>query len=154
MANYIEGAISAEGCKFGIIISRFNNFITERLLEGAIDALMRHGAKPEDIDVVRVPGSFEIPAAARRLCSMKRHDSIICLGAVIRGSTPHFDYIAAEVSKGVAQVALQAEIPIAFGVITTDSIEQAIERAGTKVGNKGWDAAMSSMEMIQLYRKL
>ena len=154
MANYIEGAISAEGCKFGIIVSRFNHFITERLVEGAIDALVRHGVKPEDIDVVRVPGSFEIPAVARRLCSMKRHDAVICLGAVIRGSTPHFDYIAAEVSKGIAQVAIQAEIPVAFGVITTDSIEQAIERAGTKVGNKGWDAAMTSMEMIQLYRKL
>lgn len=154
MANYIEGSISAEGCKFGIIVSRFNHFITERLLEGAIDALVRHGAEPKNIDVVRVPGSFEIPPVARRLCFMKRHDAIICLGAVIRGSTPHFDYIAAEVSKGVAQLALQAEIPVVFGVITTETIEQAIERAGTKVGNKGWDAAIASMELIQLYRKL
>jgi len=154
MVNYIEGAISAEGCKFGIVVSRFNHFITERLLEGAVDALVRHGARAEDIDVVRIPGSFEIPAAARRLCSMKRHHAVICLGAVIRGSTPHFDYIAAEVSKGVAQVALQAEMPVAFGVITTDSIEQAIERAGTKAGNKGWDAAVTAMEMVQLYRKM
>ncbi len=154
MANYIEGSISAEGCKFGIIVSRFNHFITERLLEGAVDALLRHGAEPGNIEVIRVPGSFEIPSVTRRLCSLKRHDAIICLGAIIRGSTPHFDYIAAEVSKGIAQVALQAEIPVTFGVITTDTIEQAIERAGTKVGNKGWDAALSSMEMIQLYRKL
>ncbi|MBW2145527.1 MAG: 6,7-dimethyl-8-ribityllumazine synthase [Deltaproteobacteria bacterium] len=150
----IEGSLSAEGCKLGIIVSRFNHFITERLLEGAVDALVRHGAEPGDIEVIRVPGSFEIPSVARRLCSLKRYDAVICLGAVIRGSTPHFDYIAAEVSKGIAQVAIQAEIPVTFGVITTDTIEQAIERAGTKAGNKGWDAAMSTMEMIQLYRKL
>ena len=154
MATYIEGSISADECTFGIIVSRFNHFITERLLEGAMDALIRHGARPENIEVVRVPGSFEIPSVARRLCSLKRYNAVICLGAVIRGATPHFDYIAAEVSKGISQVALQADIPVVFGVITTDTIEQAIERAGTKVGNKGWDAAITSMEMIHLYRKL
>ena len=152
MANYIEGSISAEGCKFGIIVSRFNHFITERLLEGALDALVRHGAKSENIDVVRVPGCFEIPAAARRLCSMKRHHAVICIGAVIRGSTPHFDYIAAEVSKGIANVGLHTGVPVIFGVITTDTLEQAIERSGTKDGNKGFDAAVSAIEMAKLVK--
>ena len=154
MAKIIEGKIKADGLRFGIVVSRFNNFITERLLEGALDALRRNGAGEDAIEIYRTPGSFEIPAVVRRLLERNTYDAIICLGAVIRGSTPHFSYISAEVTKGIAQLSLESAIPIAFGVITADTIEQAIERAGTKVGNKGWDAALSAIEMANLYREL
>ena len=154
MAKIVEGKIRADGLRFGIVVSRFNNFITERLLEGALDALTRNGAGEDAIEIYRTPGSFEIPAVVRRLLERNKYDAIICLGAVIRGATPHFSYISAEVTKGVAQLSMQSTIPIAFGVITADTIEQAIERAGTKVGNKGWDAALSAIEMANLYREL
>jgi 6,7-dimethyl-8-ribityllumazine synthase len=154
MAKIIEGKIKADGLRFGIVVSRFNNFITERLLEGALDALSRHGAGEDAVEIYRTPGSFEIPAVVRQLVERNKYDAIICLGAVIRGATPHFSYISAEVTKGIAQLSLQSAIPIAFGVITADTIEQAIERAGTKVGNKGWDAALSAIEMANLYRTL
>ena len=150
----IEGELQAKGLKFGIVMSRFNDFITTRLLEGAQDALLRHGAKEDDIVVIKVPGSFEIPLAAKKIATKGTYNAIICLGTIIRGATPHFEYIAAEVSKGIATVSLDTGIPIAFGVLTTDTIEQAIERAGTKSGNKGWDAAMASIEMVQLLKKL
>ncbi len=152
--NYIEGELRAEGLKFGLVVSRFNDFITGRLLEGALDALKRHGADAQNMDVVRVPGAFEIPLAAKRMAKKGGYDALICLGAVIRGATPHFDYVAAEVSKGIAQVSLEAGLPIAFGVITADNIEQAIERAGTKSGNKGWDAALSAIEMARVLKKI
>jgi 6,7-dimethyl-8-ribityllumazine synthase len=154
MAKIIEGKIRAEGLRFGIVVSRFNSFITERLLEGALDALRRNGAKEDAIEICRTPGSFEMPAVVKRLVERNAYDAIICLGAVIRGATPHFTYISAEVSKGIAQLALESAIPIAFGVITADTIEQAIERAGAKAGNKGWDAALSAIEMANLYREL
>lgn len=154
MPTYIEGKLDAKGLKFGIIVSRFNSFICERLLEGAIDALIRHGGNDADISVMRVPGAFEIPLAAQTMAGSKKFDAVICLGAVIRGSTPHFDYVAAEVSKGVASVSLQSGVPVAFGVLTTDSIEQAIERAGTKAGNKGFDAAMTAIETANLFKGL
>ncbi|MEZ4485199.1 MAG: 6,7-dimethyl-8-ribityllumazine synthase [Syntrophotaleaceae bacterium] len=154
MANIIEGKLDAKGLKIGIVVSRFNSFICERLLEGAIDALVRHNADDGDIDVVRVPGAFEIPLVAKKLATSGRYDGVICLGAVIRGATPHFDYVCAEVSKGVASVSLDTDIPIAFGVITTDTIEQAIERAGSKAGNKGAEAAMVVIEMLNLFRAL
>ena len=154
MAKIIEGKIKADGLRFGIVVSRFNNFITERLLEGALDALSRHGAGEDAVEIYRTPGSFEIPAVVKQLVEHNKYDAIICLGAVIRGSTPHFSYISAEVTKGIAQLSLQSAIPIAFGVITADTIEQAIERAGTKIGNKGWDAALSAIEMANLYRVL
>lgn len=154
MAKMIEGQLRAEGLRFCVVVSRFNNFITERLLEGAVDILTRNGAREEDIDVVRTPGAFEIPAVARRLVETASYDAIICLGAVIRGATPHFSYISAEVTKGVAQLSMDSRIPVTFGVLTTDSIEQAIERAGTKAGNKGWDAALSAIEMANLYRQI
>ncbi|MEJ2640944.1 MAG: 6,7-dimethyl-8-ribityllumazine synthase [Desulfosarcinaceae bacterium] len=150
MANIIEAPLRAEGKRFAIVVSRFNDFITDRLVGGALDALTRSGAAADDIDVVKVPGAFEIPLAARRLTEKKRHAAVICLGAVIRGATPHFDYVSAEVSKGVAQVGLEAGMPVIFGVVTTDTIEQAIERAGTKAGNKGWDAAIAAIEMANL----
>lgn len=150
----IEGELQAKGLKFGIIVSRFNDFITSRLLDGAIDALVRHGAKEDDIEVVKVPGSFEIPLVAKKMASKGAYNAIICLGTVIRGATPHFDYVAAEVSKGIAAASLETGIPIAFGVITSDTIEQAVERAGTKAGNKGWDAAITAIEMAQVIRKL
>ncbi|MDO8445326.1 MAG: 6,7-dimethyl-8-ribityllumazine synthase [Deltaproteobacteria bacterium] len=153
MPKVIEGKLNAAELKFGIVVSRFNSFISERLVEGAVDALVRNGAKDGDITIAKVPGAFEIPATARIL-SGKGYDAIICLGAVIRGSTPHFDYVASEVSKGVAQVSMDSKIPIIFGVLTTDNIEQAIERAGTKSGNKGWDAAVTAIEMVNLYREL
>ena len=149
-----QGELQAKGLKFGIVVSRFNDFITSRLLEGAVDALLRHGAKEEDIEVVKVPGAFEIPMAAKVLADKKTYNAIICLGTVIRGATPHFDYVAAEVSKGIASVSLETGVPIAFGVITSDTIEQAVERAGTKSGNKGFDAAITAIEMAQLFRKL
>jgi 6,7-dimethyl-8-ribityllumazine synthase len=154
MAHMWEGALAAKGFTFGIVVSRFNEFISARLLEGALDALRRHGAEEDRISVVRVPGSFEIPLTAKRLAASGRYDAIVCLGAVIRGATPHFDYIAAEVSKGVAAASLETGVPIAFGVLTTDSIEQAVERAGTKGGNKGFDAACSAIEMANLFREL
>ena len=154
MPKEITGKLIAEGKKFGIVVSRFNNFISEKLLEGAVDALRRHGAKEEEIEIVRVPGSFEIPFAAQIMAESKKYDAVICLGAVIRGSTPHFDYIAAEVAKGIAAVGLKTGVPTIFGVITTDSIEQAIERAGTKSGNKGFEAALSAIEMANLKEQL
>jgi 6,7-dimethyl-8-ribityllumazine synthase len=150
----IEGDLQAKGLKFGIVTSRFNDFITAKLLDGAKDALLRHGAKDEDIDVVRVPGSFEIPLAAKKMAGKGVYHAIICLGTIIRGATPHFDYVASEASKGVALVSLETGIPVAFGIITSDTIEQAVERAGTKSGNKGWDAAITAIEMAQLLKKL
>ena len=150
----LEGRLIADGLKFGIVVSRFNSFITERLLEGALDALRRSGASEEDIDVIWTPGSFEIPAVARIAAESGRYDAVVCLGAVIRGDTPHFDYVAAEVAKGVAALAAVSQVPVTFGVLTTDNIEQAIERAGTKAGNKGFDAARSAVEMANLYRLL
>jgi 6,7-dimethyl-8-ribityllumazine synthase len=152
--NLIEGKLSAKGRKFGIVVARFNSFITERLLEGALDALKRHEADDAAITVVKVPGSFEVPLAARKLAESGKFDAVICLGAVIRGSTPHFDFVAAEVSKGVAHVALQSGCPVLFGVLTCDTIEQAVERAGTKSGNKGADAAMAAVEMVSVYAQL
>ncbi|MCG2708885.1 MAG: 6,7-dimethyl-8-ribityllumazine synthase [Thermodesulfovibrionales bacterium] len=150
----LEGELQAKGLKFAIVVSRFNDFITSKLLDGAKDALLRHGAKEEDIDIARVPGSFEIPLIARKLASKGTYNAVICLGTVIRGATPHFEYVAAEVSKGVATASMETGVPIAFGVITSDTIEQAVERAGTKSGNKGWDAAITAIEMAQLIKKL
>jgi 6,7-dimethyl-8-ribityllumazine synthase len=150
----IQGELQAKNLKFGVVVSRFNEFINSKLLEGAEDALVRHGARTEDIDVVRVPGAFEIPLVAKRLAGMGTYNAVICLGTVIRGATPHFDYVAAEVSKGIAQAMLESGVPIAFGVITSDTIEQAVERAGSKSGNKGWDAALSAIEMAQVIKKL
>ncbi len=150
----IEGDIQAKGLKFGIVMGRFNDFITSRLLDGAVDALIRHGADEKDIEVVKVPGSFEIPLAAKKLASKGIYNAIICLGTVIRGATPHFEYVAAEVSKGIAAASLETGVPIAFGIITSDTIEQAIERAGSKAGNKGWDAAITAIEMAQVIKKL
>lgn len=154
MTKTFEGNISAEGLRFAIVVSRFNEFISSKLVGGALDALQRHGAKEEQIALVKVPGAFEIPMAAKRLARSGNYDAVICLGAVIRGATPHFDYVASEVSKGIAQVALETGIPVAFGVLTTDSLEQAIERAGAKSGNKGWDAAMAAMEMVNLFKSM
>jgi 6,7-dimethyl-8-ribityllumazine synthase len=154
MGRTWEGALVAKGLTFGIVVSRTNEFITARLLEGALDGLRRHGAEDDQIHVVRVPGSFEIPLAAKRLATTGHYNAILCLGTVIRGATPHFDYIAGEVSKGVAAAALETGVPMAFGVLTTDSIEQAVERAGGKSGNKGFDAACSAIEMANLFREL
>jgi 6,7-dimethyl-8-ribityllumazine synthase len=154
MAKIIQGDLTAKGLKFGIVAARFNDFITGRLLDGALDALQRHGAAEGDIEVVRVPGSYEIPLAARMLARSKKYDAVICLGAVIRGATPHFEYVSAEVSKGVAAVSLESGLPVIFGVLTTDTIEQAIERAGAKSGNKGWDAALSAIEMANVMRQI
>jgi 6,7-dimethyl-8-ribityllumazine synthase len=150
MPKIIEANLLAEGKKFALVVSRFNDFITERLLEGALDGLLRSGARDEDIEIVRVPGAFEIPLMAKKMATTSRYHAIICLGAVIRGATPHFDYVSAEVSKGIAMVSLESEIPVIFGIVTTDTIEQAIERAGTKAGNKGWSAAISAIEMANL----
>jgi 6,7-dimethyl-8-ribityllumazine synthase len=154
MPKVIEGKIVAKGMKFGIVASRFNDFISSRLIDGAVDALTRAGADERDIQIARVPGAFELPVAAKKMAKSGRYDAVICLGAVIRGATPHFEYISAEVAKGIGVVGLETEIPVAFGVLTTDTIEQAIERAGTKAGNKGWDAAMSAIEMVDLFKKL
>lgn len=154
MAKTYEGKLLAEGFKFGIVVSRFNEFITKKLLEGALDALGRHGAKDADITVAWVPGTFEVPVIAQKMASSGKHDAVICLGAVIRGATPHFDYIAAEVTKGIAQVGMQTGVPTVYGVITADTIEQAIERAGTKIGNKGFDAAEAAIEMANLVREM
>ncbi|MGD8293636.1 MAG: 6,7-dimethyl-8-ribityllumazine synthase [Desulfobacterales bacterium] len=154
MPKFHEAKLSAEGKKFALVVGRFNDFITEKLLSGALDALVRSGAADDDLEVVKVPGSFEIPLVAKKMANTKRFDAVICLGAVIRGSTPHFDYVSAEVSKGVAMVAMESEIPVIFGVITTDTIEQAIERAGTKAGNKGWSAAIAAVEMANLFEMI
>jgi len=150
----IEGEMIARGARFGIVLARFNGFIGERLLEGALDTLLRHGVEASQIEIVRVPGAFEIPLTVKRLASAKKYDALLALGAVIRGATPHFEYVAGECAKGIAQVMLQYDIPIAFGVLTVDSIEQAIERAGTKAGNKGVDAALTVIEMVNLLKKL
>ena len=150
----IEGKLDAKGLKFGIVISRFNEFISSKLLSGCLDGLNRHGAEEENIDIIWAPGAFEIPVVASRLAQSNKYHAVICLGAVIRGGTPHFDYVAAEVSKGIAQVSLQSGKPVIFGVLTTDSLEQAIERAGTKGGNKGFDAALAAIEMANLFREL
>ena len=158
MVNVFKGKLSAlsekPSARFGIVVSRFNEFISSKLLDGAVDALVRHGASEENIDVAWVPGAFEIPAAAKRLSEKGEYVAVICLGAVIRGSTPHFDYIAGEAAKGIAQVALSSKAPVVFGVLTTDTIEQAVERAGTKAGNKGADAAMAAIEMVDLFGRL
>jgi len=154
MPRTFEGRISAEGFSFAIIVSRFNDFIGSKLVEGALDALKRHGMDDEKLTLVKVPGAFEIPMTAKRLVKTGKYDAIICLGAVIRGATPHFDYVAAEVSKGIASVSLESDVPVTFGVLTTDNLEQAIERAGSKVGNKGWDAAMAAMEMVNLFKEI
>ncbi len=154
MANTIEGKLSAKGKKFGIVASRFNELISGQLIAGAKDCLLRHDCRDADITLAWVPGSFEIPLAAKKMAKSKKYDAVICLGAVIRGGTPHFDFIAAEVSKGIAQVGLETGLPVIFGVLTTDSIEQALERAGTKAGNKGWDAALSAIEMVDLFKKI
>jgi 6,7-dimethyl-8-ribityllumazine synthase len=150
----IDGDFNAGDAKFCILAGRFNSFIVERLVEGAVDALVRHGISHDDIEIIRVPGAYEMPISAQRIAQTGRYDSIIALGAVIRGSTPHFDYVAGECSKGLAQVSLAADIPIIFGVLTTDTIEQAVERAGTKAGNKGTEAAVTAIEMISLFNKL
>lgn len=154
MPVVIEGKLDAKGLKFGLVVSRFNDFISSRLLAGCLDALVRHGAEDADITVVRAPGSFEVPLVAKRMAVSKKYDAIIALGAVIRGSTPHFDYVAAEAAKGVAHVMLETGVPVAFGILTTDTIEQAVERAGTKAGNKGADAAMSAIEMARTLAQL
>ena len=152
MANFFAGKLSADGLRFGIVLSRFNSFISEKLLEGALDSLSRSGADADSIDVARVPGAFEMPLVAKKMAKSERYDAVICLGAVIRGATQHFDVVVNEVSKGVAQVALDSEVPVLFGVLTTDTIEQAIERAGTKAGNKGADVAVAAIEMANLMK--
>ncbi len=149
-----EGGFVIDGARFGIVVGRFNSFVVESLVNGAVDALKRHGARDEDIEIVRVPGAYEIPLAAKRMAASKKFDAIITLGAVIRGGTPHFDFVAGECSKGVAQVMMEYDVPVAFGVLTVDTIEQAIERAGTKAGNKGVEAAMSAIEMVNVLPQL
>ncbi len=154
MPKVFEGHLVGQGLRFGLVVGRFNEFITNKLLSGALDALKRHGVNDQDVEIAWVPGAFEVPAVARRMVSLQRFDAVICLGAVIRGATPHFDYVAAEVSKGVAKVGLDSGVPTIFGIITADTIEQAIERAGTKAGNKGWDAAVTAIEMANLTRAI
>lgn len=154
MPKLYEGHLLGQGLKFGLIAGRFNEFITNKLMSGALDALNRHGVQEHDIEVAWVPGAFEIPFVASKMASMKKYDAVICLGAVIRGATPHFDYVAGEVAKGVARVGLESGVPTVFGVITADTIEQAIERAGTKAGNKGWDAAVTAIEMANLLKNM
>lgn len=149
-----EGKLNASGIKVGIIVSRFNNLLTAKLLDGALDCLVRHGADDKDLSVIHVPGAFEIPYAAAKLVHRGGFDAVICLGAVIRGDTPHFDYIASEASKGIARLALDSGLPVIYGLVTADTLDQAIERAGTKAGNKGWDAAESAIELVNLYRAL
>jgi 6,7-dimethyl-8-ribityllumazine synthase len=149
-----EGKLLAKDLRFGIVVSRFNDFICDRLLGGALDALKRSGAEESNIEVFKVPGAFEIPLLTKKVAASKRYDALICLGAVIRGSTPHFDYVASEVSKGIAAVSLETGLPVSFGVLTTDTLEQAIERAGSKAGNKGWDAAMAAIEMANLFKQI
>ncbi|MBW1644313.1 MAG: 6,7-dimethyl-8-ribityllumazine synthase [Deltaproteobacteria bacterium] len=150
MTKIYEAGLLAEGKKFALIVSRFNDFITEKLTSGAVDALIRSGARDEDIDIIKVPGAFEIPLIAKKAAKTGRYHAVICIGAVIRGATPHFEYVSAEVSKGIAMVSLESEVPVIFGIVTTDTIEQAIERAGAKAGNKGWNAAISAIEMANL----
>lgn len=154
MANVIEGFITGKGLKFGIVVARFNEFITSKLLSGALDTLHRHEGNDDDIDVAWVPGAFEIPVVAKKMAESGKYDAVICLGAVIRGSTTHYDYVCNEVSKGTAQVSMQTGVPTIFGVVTTENIEQAVERAGTKAGNKGVDSAMAAMEMANLLKKI
>jgi len=154
MGKLYEGVLLGKGLKFALVVSRFNEFISKKLLEGAQDALLRHGVGEADIEVAWVPGSFEIPLAAKKLAQSKKYDAVICLGAVIRGGTPHFEYIAAEVTKGIAKVSLDTELPVVYGVITAENLEQAIERAGTKAGNKGFDAAVEAIEMANLMRSI
>jgi len=154
MNKHFEGVLLGKGLKFGLVVSRFNEFITKKLLEGAQDALLRHGVSQEDIEVAWVPGSFEIPLIAKKLAQTKRYDAVICLGAVVRGGTPHFEYIAAEVTKGIAKVGLETGLPVIYGVITADTLEQAIERAGTKMGNKGFEAAVNAIEMANLVKSI
>jgi len=154
MANVINGNLNAKDKKFGIVVGRFNEFISGKLLAGAMDCIVRHEGDEKNVTTVWVPGSFEIPLTAKKMAASKKYDAIICLGAVIRGATPHFEYVASEVSKGIAHVGLETGVPVIFGVITSDTIEQAIERAGTKSGNKGWDAALTAIEMVDLYTKL
>ena len=154
MAKVIEGTLTARGVRFAIVVSRFNDFINKRLLDGALDALTRHGAEEENITVVKVPGAFEMPLMAKKLAASGNYDALICVGAVIRGATPHFEYISAEVTKGIAKVTLDSGLPVSFGVLTTDNLEQAIERAGAKSGNKGWDAALAAIEMVSLLKAI
>ena len=154
MPNIIEAKLLAEGKKFALVVSRFNDFITDKLVGGAVDALIHSGASTKDIDIVKVPGAFEIPLVAKKMAKKGKYHAIICLGAVIRGATPHFEYVSAEVTKGIAMVSLEFEIPVIFGIVTTDTIEQAIERAGTKAGNKGWHAAISAIEMANLIQNI
>jgi len=154
MPKIIEGELAAKGLKFGLVVSRFNDFVTSRLLGGALDALARSGAADADITVVRVPGAREVPIAAKHMAESGQYDAVVCLGAVIRGSTPHFDYVAAESSKGVAELALKTGLPIIYGILTTDTIEQAVERAGTKAGNRGYDAAIAAIEMANVLKQL
>jgi len=154
MPKVVQGHLQAKDFKFGIVVSRFNEVICERLLSGALDALERHGALEKNIQIFKVPGSFEIPLLANRLAKDKDFDAIICLGSLLRGDTPHFDYLSAEVTKGIANTALESGVPLSFGIITADTLEQALERAGAKAGNKGWDAALSAIEMANLYKNL
>jgi 6,7-dimethyl-8-ribityllumazine synthase len=154
MSRVFEGKISGAGRTFAIVVSRFNEFVSLRLLEGAMDCLRRHGTQDDDITIVWVPGAFDIPAAAKRVSDSGSYDAVVCLGAVIRGATPHFDYVASEVAKGVAHVSMETGVPVVFGVVTADSLEQAIERAGSKGGNRGWDAAQSAMELADLYAEM
>ena len=154
MNKQFEGMLLGKGLKFGLVVSRFNDFLTRRLVEGAQDALLRHGVNEEDVDIAWVPGAFEIPLAAKKLAQTKRYDAIICLGAVVRGGTPHFEYIAAEVSKGIAKISLESGLPVAYGILTTDTLEQAIERSGTKEGNEGFKAAIDAIEMANLVKSL
>lgn len=152
MVKHFEGHLVGQGLRFGLVVGRFNEFITNKLLSGAMDALKRHGVEEKDLEIAWVPGAFEIPMVAGKMTAMKRFDAVICLGAVIRGATPHFDYVAAEVAKGVAKIGLDSGVPTVFGIITADNLEQAIERAGTKAGNKGWDAAVTAIEMANLLK--
>lgn len=154
MPNIIEGKLDAKGLKFAIVVGRFNDLITERMQAGAVDVLLRHNASDKDIDIIRVPGSFEIPLAVKKAALLKRYDAIVAIGALIRGATPHFDYVASEVSKGISSIALELNIPVTYGIITAETLEQALERAGTKAGNRGADAALSAIEMINLSKAL
>lgn len=154
MATIIEGKLSAEGYSYGIVVSRFNSLVTRQLLDGTLDCLKRHGADERNLTIVHCPGSFEIPQVALHLARTGKFDALICLGCVIRGETPHFDYIASEVSKGISQIGLETGVPVAFGVLTTDTLEQALERAGAKAGNKGWDAALTAIELINVSRQI